>query len=318
MHTRFLRYILAFFVGTICLQQYVFSMEPVEDSIEKSSGTPSISAGAYAVNGGRSQMEDRWVISSRSDDNSIDQFHIFDGHGGEEVAQWLSEKVPKLIEQYIKDEKSIEDCVKDAFRDLDQDLQKKNIECYKTGSTAVSALIYEGDLLVANIGDSEALLITSNSWKLMTIRHRAEDQKEKERVESLGAEVKNNRLQGKLAVTRAFGDSYFKIPHRRDNFVTAEPHIKIVSINPNYRYLILGSDGLWDMLPKEKVAEFVQLGANKGHAPEKIAKKLVIKALKQSYKGNVQDNIAVIVIQFHHCSDDGRLNKKNQKGCTIS
>lgn len=48
------------------------------------------------------------------------------------------------------------------------------------------------------------------------------------------------RIQGSLAVSRGIGDQHLK------QWVTAEPETKIVAIEPDFEFLILASDGLWD------------------------------------------------------------------------
>lgn len=48
------------------------------------------------------------------------------------------------------------------------------------------------------------------------------------------------RIQGSLAVSRGIGDRHLK------QWVTAEPETKILSIKPEFEFLILASDGLWD------------------------------------------------------------------------
>ena len=48
------------------------------------------------------------------------------------------------------------------------------------------------------------------------------------------------RLQGTLAVSRAIGDQHLK------QWVTAEPDTQILTIKPDFQFLILASDGLWN------------------------------------------------------------------------
>jgi len=48
------------------------------------------------------------------------------------------------------------------------------------------------------------------------------------------------RIQGSLAVSRGIGDQHLK------QWVIAEPDTKVLRIKPEYEFLILASDGLWD------------------------------------------------------------------------
>ena len=56
-----------------------------------------------------------------------------------------------------------------------------------------------------------------------------------------GGVVLNNRLCGVLAVTRAFGDSALKM-----SGLTVTPEVKKVELRLSHKYLVVGSDGLWD------------------------------------------------------------------------
>jgi serine/threonine protein phosphatase PrpC len=53
----------------------------------------------------------------------------------------------------------------------------------------------------------------------------------------------NNRLCGVLAVTRAFGDYSLKKVG-----LTVVPEIKKMELRMTHKYLVAGSDGLWDFV----------------------------------------------------------------------
>lgn len=48
---------------------------------------------------------------------------------------------------------------------------------------------------------------------------------------------------GQLAVTRAFGDLDLKTQG-----VSNKPDLKIIELTKDYKYLIIASDGLWDVI----------------------------------------------------------------------
>lgn len=54
------------------------------------------------------------------------------------------------------------------------------------------------------------------------------------------------RIQGSLAVSRGIGDRHLK------QWITAEPETKILKIEPDFEFLILASDGLWDKVIHSK------------------------------------------------------------------
>jgi protein phosphatase 1L len=63
----------------------------------------------------------------------------------------------------------------------------------------------------------------------------------------------NNRLCGVLAVTRAFGDYSLK-----QIGLTAAPEIKKMEIRLSHKYVVVGSDGLWDFVDVKVVHKTVK------------------------------------------------------------
>ena len=102
-------------------------------------------------------------------------------------------------------------------------------------------------LYLANVGDSRGILISgSSSFERLSYDHRATDRAEIERVKRDGGMIMDSRVAGSLAVTRAFGDHALK----RDG-VTARPHLRRVVLKPTDKFLVMGSDGIWDVLEDE-------------------------------------------------------------------
>ncbi len=59
------------------------------------------------------------------------------------------------------------------------------------------------------------------------------------------------RVEGVLAVSRAIGDINLK------PYVTCDPEIIHHSITPDDNYVILASDGLWDVMTNEEVGTLI-------------------------------------------------------------
>lgn len=113
---------------------------------------------------------------------------------------------------------------------LRTDMQSKMLNITTSGATAVvSLLVNKGDgrrnLIVANVGDSRAILVSKNKpadfvgeeepkYGLYAHRlsydHRAEDKVEQTRITESGGFVIRNRVLGILAVSRSFGDHGMK------------------------------------------------------------------------------------------------------------
>jgi serine/threonine protein phosphatase PrpC len=64
---------------------------------------------------------------------------------------------------------------------------------------------------------------------------------------------------GRLSVSRTFGDIEAKIPKYggRRNVVIAIPEITEFNIEDSYDFILLGSDGIYDKIPNEKLVKRV-------------------------------------------------------------
>ncbi|CAM9941463.1 unnamed protein product, partial [Heterosigma akashiwo] len=62
------------------------------------------------------------------------------------------------------------------------------------------------------------------------------------------------RVNGVLAVSRAFGDRNLR------PVVKADPEIRERALEPGDAFLILGTDGLWDMVTNQEAANVVHRG----------------------------------------------------------
>jgi serine/threonine protein phosphatase PrpC len=87
-------------------------------------------------------------------------------------------------------------------------------------------------------------------------------------------------------VTRAFGDAAFKLqpsPH-----VLASPEVTRTQLTPDLRFLILATDGLWDVLTDQAAVDVAQ-GAREGLPGDevKMAEALVQAALLRGSMDNV-------------------------------
>ena len=78
--------------------------------------------------------------------------------------------------------------------------------------------------------------------------HKPNSKEERERIEAAGGVVVwagTWRVGGVLAVSRAFGDKPLK------RFVISDPHIQEEQLQRGDEFVILASDGLWDVLTNE-------------------------------------------------------------------
>jgi len=166
------------------------------------------------------------------------------------------------------------------------------------GCTATALLVeaMEGGSVVvqvANVGDSEALLVdmASTQWSRLTEDHRiANNLGEQARLaEASGEALKNHRLYG-LNISRMLGDRFLK---EQNLGFSASPHVsQPIVVGPEEEVMVvLASDGLWDVLTPARAAMMVAR-AEGGAAG--VADVLVNHAVAQKSK----DDISVMVLHI--------------------
>lgn len=102
-------------------------------------------------------------------------------------------------------------------------LQDETLKNDQAGSTAVTALVKNNVLYCANIGDSRAIASINGKVEALSQDHKPSNEHELKRIMAAGGWVDCNRVNGNLALSRAFGDFSFKRnekKHPSDQIVT--------------------------------------------------------------------------------------------------
>lgn len=104
-----------------------------------------------------------------------------------------------------------QECLIKAFERTDLQLGEQYLQgCAEAGSSGaavVCAVVIDQTLILANAGDCRAVLSTEGTTEMLTCDHKANDDKEKERIENLGGSVDDSGyLCGRLQLARALGD----------------------------------------------------------------------------------------------------------------
>ena len=232
----------------------------------------------------RQSMEDTGVtIPNLTNDYKTSLFGIFDGHGGRDVVKYIKDRIPEIIKKNINDLCPIEKCFINSFNKIDEELKFYDSEY--TGSTATIVLIQDNKLYCANVGDSRAYIIYNNSIKQITVDHKCSVPEEAERIMNAGGKITKNRVQGQLVLSRSLGDLYVK-----KYGVSNLPDISVNKIDYNIKYVVIASDGIWDVIDEQTVLNMSKLRKK----AEEFCKELVKLAIEKETK----DNVSCIVISF--------------------
>uniref|UniRef100_A0A914XWL0 PPM-type phosphatase domain-containing protein n=1 Tax=Panagrolaimus superbus TaxID=310955 RepID=A0A914XWL0_9BILA len=238
-------------------------------------------------------------------------FSIFDGHGGDSVSDYLESKYSthifeKLLENDIitsdNEEyfKTIEKEITNGIHEVDNNIIKMDTARIYTGSTLCSAVIQNNKYLtIANVGDSRAVACDSQGNCITLTRdHKPSDEKEKQRIEDAGGAVTQigedcERVQGILAMTRSMGDASLKAR----KFLIVDPDVMTYHLTKdNFRFIIIASDGLFDVFEDEELIQKVNLylQTNGNESFPKLAHFLCLEAINHG----TEDNISVLIIKL--------------------
>lgn len=211
-------------------------------------------------------------------------FGVYDGHGGSQVANYCRDRLHLALEEEIKITKqelikgTINDSVQigwekaftKCFQKVDDevggsasinvleasgdpsDITSEPVAPETVGSTAVVALICSSHIIIANCGDSRAVLYRGKEAIALSNDHKPNREDEYARIEAAGGKViqwQGHRVFGVLAMSRSIGDRYLK------PWIIPEPEVTFTPRVREDECLILASDGLWDVMSNEEACE---------------------------------------------------------------
>ncbi|XP_014257236.1 probable protein phosphatase 2C T23F11.1 [Cimex lectularius] len=266
-----------------------------------------------SMQGWRVTMEDAHsVYMELPGDPTASYFAVYDGHSGPKVAEFASRNLHKyVVKNDLFQRGFVKDAMKAAFLDMDVEMrEREELQDDMSGSTAIVVLIKEGSLFCANLGDSRAIAVIDGHVHALSFDHKPNTPSEYERIVEAGGWVEFNRVNGNLAVSRAFGDFVYKMNENRDQekqSIIALPDVTETKLNERWEFILLACDGIWDVLSNTDVGEFVSVRIQQGKPPDAICEDLLNRCLSpvSNYGGTGCDNMTVILVLF-------MKNKKNQ------
>ncbi|KAK1393672.1 Protein-serine/threonine phosphatase [Heracleum sosnowskyi] len=275
------------------------------------------SHGSISVKGRRKRMEDALTVNLGFlmwESKKYDYFGVYDGHGGSQVAQACSDHLHKLVIKEVEKQARVmidwEKVMVTSFLRMDEQVIAERIDG-SIGSTAIAAVVGEEVMVVANCGDCRGVLSRSSNVVPLSSDHKPDRSDELKRIEVSGGVVVNwngKRVQGVLATSRSIGDEHLK------PYVIAEAEVTVKTRSDLDEFIILASDGLWDVISNEEACKFVRFCLKRQSQEESVKKSSVIsddenetksraavaaRNLKRiAMKRGSQDNISIIVIDL--------------------
>jgi protein phosphatase 2C family protein 2/3 len=206
-------------------------------------------------------------------------FGVYDGHGGNGCSLYLKNNLYKKINDF-----SVES-LKYAIKVTESDfLEKEAVDNNNnlkdpSGSCGIMAMIKKNKIIIGNIGDSRIVIYKKGKIEFVTEDHKPENEKEKKRIELEGGEIYQSQtliplyqngkeieipwrvLPGRLSVSRTFGDIEAKDERfgGKERVVIAEPDIYEIEIDDEFNFMVIGCDGIFDVLSNEELLECLKI-----------------------------------------------------------
>ncbi|EYU39712.1 hypothetical protein MIMGU_mgv1a008325mg [Erythranthe guttata] len=196
-----------------------------------------------------------------------------------------------------------------AFKVMDRELRMyTNIDCFYSGTTAVTFVKQGQHLVIGNVGDSRAVLATRDENNKLTAVQLTVDLKpnlpaEEERIRKCKGRVfalqdepevarvwlPNNNSPG-LAMARAFGDFCLK-----DFGLISVPEISYRHITNKDEFVVLATDGIWDVLSNKEVVKIVSSCPSRSQAARAVVE-TAVRAWRSKYPTSKVDDCAVVCL----------------------
>ena len=203
--------------------------------------------------------------------------------------------------------------VENTIKKLVEKSNECNFNLDLSGTTCVLLFILGNKLICSNIGDSECVVFNCSNqerWthEIISVIHKPDDPKEKARIIENGGVVhpyydENGIYEGPdrvyvkdktypgLCLTRTIGDLLGE-----EVGIISYPDIIVKTIDSTCKFIVLGSDGVWDMIKPYDIQRIVNPFFNKGDA-EGACNALLKRAMKNWEKDESErDDITIIII----------------------
>jgi len=237
-----------------------------------------VRVGSRSARGIRPNNEDSFVV-----DLGQRLFLVADGMGGQERGELASgmaaDLIPRIVHDRLAANEPADQVLRQALRQTNEaicDAGKSQPEGRRMGTTAVLALQANGQVYVANLGDSRAYLVRGEQVQQLTVDHSVA-----QALVAIGA----------LSPEDAQHSPYQHVLHKFLGCVALDgnPHVKPFAPEAGDR-LLLASDGLTNHVTDDDL----RLGAREFPNPQNWADHLVQLALKRGSR----DNVTCVVVAF--------------------
>lgn len=225
----------------------------------------------------KTECQDSYLIIENAKENYF-AFSVLDGHGnsGKEASNSASDILQKYFEKNKKKVgtlntfKEREVFLQKAMAETEKSLKSSGIDYSASGTCCVLVFIKDNILSISNLGDSRAVLCRVGKEKAaieLSWDHKPIRQDEKQRIIASGGKIERLNFNGEyvgpfrvwadeegpgIAMSRTLGDFQAK-----NIGLISEPEIDHLWLKTRDKFVVLASDGVWDVMSSAEVVGFI-------------------------------------------------------------
>eukprot|EP00210_Caulerpa_lentillifera_P004030 g3845.t1 len=260
----------------------------------------SVLASAASVIGRKPTQEDTYLLTSQNLSSALQAevlVAVFDGHNGKFASQYLRDHLPEALEASGQHEAlaaALGRCEGGLYEAYVQNPQDS------AGSTALVALVCCDGIHFANVGDSRAIMSRNGIAKVLTRDQKPTCEIERERILTSGAFLDSEGyINGDIGVARALGNFHLSDIKKPPNCelpgaLISTPEVHVEPYGADDEFVVLASDGLWDVMSNQRVVQIVREQLMKSEDCETAAKALV----NEAEVLETRDNTTVVVVSL--------------------
>lgn len=270
---------------------------------------------ASGMRGWRESMEDEHVVEMLDPavfpDTAV--FAVLDGHGGANVSALASGLLSaeivacgrsgnggstgtKLLRWALEAAlPRLDDKIRKGPWGLGRALPQVMHPFDSMGSTCVVAAVdfVAREVVVANVGDSRAMLIQKGKAVPLSEDHKPENPIERNRIKAAGGQVIKvgpcHRVDGNLNLSRALGDFNLKsndsLPPEQQKVSCFPDFMQAPFIGGNDELLVVACDGLFERLSNQELADMIWSRFRRGMDLKQISKEVLQACCARGQRG---------------------------------
>lgn len=241
--------------------------------------------GASSAQGLRPQMEDLYIAQPHWTEMR-GLYAVFDGHSGIGAANLCRERLPNML---VSSNDSSVTCltITACFRTLDNMIKEEKVG---GGTTATTCIVDRKWVVLGNTGDSRSIIGDVAGDVIASTNDHKPVGDEFLRVWNSGGYVLSTsglpRVGGELAMSRALGSKL--------QGVIPDPEFVVHTRTDQDAYVLMASDGVWDVMSNEEAANIVHVALKGGHGCGNASRLVISTALR---KGGC-DNVTAVVVDL--------------------